>query len=150
MATQEIIKKGLCWHVGNGRNIRVQEDNWVPNSSTHKVISPKGMFLLDSKVCDFIDVEKRCWDSDLLNQAFLPFEVEEIAEIPLSVRLPKDKQVWVETSNGFFTAKSAYRVALELEANREMGSYSDGSNLHQFWKRLWSIQITHKIRHFAW
>ena len=50
--------------MGNGRNIRVLEDNWVPNSSTHKVIYPKGMFPLDSKVCDFIDVEKRCWDSD--------------------------------------------------------------------------------------
>ena len=87
MATQEIVKKGLCWHVGNGRNIRVWEDNWVPNSSTHKVLSPKGMFLLDFKVCDFIDVEKRCWDSDFLNQAFLPFEAEEISGIPLSVRL---------------------------------------------------------------
>ena len=136
--------------MGNGRNIRVLEDNWVPNSSTHKVICPKGMFPLDSKVCDFIDVEKRCWDSDLLNQAFLPFEVEEIARIPLSVRLPKDKQVWVETSNDFFIVRSAYRVALELEANKEMGSCSDESNLHQFWKRLWSIQIAHKIRHFAW
>lgn len=69
MAGQEIVKKGLYWHVGNGRNIRVWEDNWVPNYSTHKVISPKGMFQLDSKVCDYIDVEKRCWDLDLLNQA---------------------------------------------------------------------------------
>ena len=51
----------------------------------------KVCFRWSLKVCDFIDVEKRCWDSDLLNQAFLPFEVEEIARIPLSVRLPKDK-----------------------------------------------------------
>ena len=41
-------------------------------------------------------------------------------------------------------------MAVELEANREMGSCSNGSNLHQFWKRLWSLQIPHKIRHFAW
>lgn len=68
----------------------------------------------------------------------------------MSVRLPEDKQVLVKTSNGFFTVRSTYRVALELEANKEMGSCFDGSNLSQFWKRLWSIQIAHKIRHFAW
>ena len=41
-------------------------------------------------------------------------------------------------------------MAVELEANREIGSCSNGSNLRQFWKRLWSLQIPHKIRHFAW
>lgn len=136
MTTQEIVQRGLYCHVENGRNIQVWDDNWVPNSSTQKVTSPKAMFPLDSKVCDFIDVEKRCQDSDLLNQAFLPFEVKEIARIPLSIRLPEDKQILVETSNDFFIVRSAYRVALELEANREMGSCSDGSNLRQFWKRL--------------
>ena len=50
----------------------------------------------------------------------------------------------------FFLVKSAYKVAVELEANREIGSCSNGSNLRQFWKRLWSLQIPHKIRHFAW
>ena len=43
MATQEIVQKGFCWRVGNGRQIRVWEDSWVPTSSTHKVIAPRGM-----------------------------------------------------------------------------------------------------------
>lgn len=94
------------------------------------------MFPLDSKVCDLIDVEKKCWELNLLNRNFLPFEVELIVGIPLSVRLPDDRQVWAETSNGFFSVTSAYKVALELETNRKISSCSDGSNLRRFWKRL--------------
>ncbi|XP_075645379.1 uncharacterized protein LOC142616404 [Castanea sativa] len=50
----------------------------------------------------------------------------------------------------FFPVRSAYRVALELKNDGEIGSCSDGSNLRPFWRGLWSIQIPHKIRHFAW
>lgn len=32
---------------------------------------------------------------NILNSVFLPFEAKEIVGIPLSVRLPDDKQVWV-------------------------------------------------------
>ena len=80
-------------NLGNGRQIRVWEDNWVPSSSTHKVISQKGMLSLDFRVCNFIDVENKCWDWNLLNRTFLPFEAEAIAGIPLSVRMPDDRQV---------------------------------------------------------
>ena len=91
-------------------------------------------FPLGSKVCDFIDVEKKCWDLNLLNRNFIPFEF--IVRIPMSVRLPDDRQVWAETSNGFFCVKCAYKVALELETNRKISSCSDGRNLRRFWKRL--------------
>ena len=74
MVAQKIVQKGLCWRVGNGRNIKVWEDNWVPISSTHKIISPRGSFPLNSKVCDLIDAEQKCWNLNLLNRIFLPFE----------------------------------------------------------------------------
>ena len=101
-------------NLGNGRQIQVWEDNWVPSFSTHKVISQKGILPLDFRVCNFIDVENKCWDWNLLNRTFLPFEAEAIAGIPLSVRMPNDRQVWVETSSGFFSIRSAYKLTLEL------------------------------------
>ena len=150
MAAQKVVQKGLCWRVGNGMNIKVWEDNWVPSSSTHKIISLRGSFPLNSRVSDLIDAKQKCWNLNLLNRVFLHFEAEQIASIPLSIRLPDDKQVWATTSNGLFSVRSAYKLALELEKDEEAGSSSDGSHLHQFWKRLWSCQILHKIRHFAW
>lgn len=136
--------------MGNGRNIKVWEDNRVPSSSTHKIISPRDSFPLNSRVSYLIDAEQKCWNLNLLNRFFLPFEAEEIASIPLSIRLPDDKQVWAATPNGLFSVRSAYKLALELEKDEVAGSSSDGSHLRRFWKRLWSCQIPHKIRHFAW
>nr|POE81986.1 hypothetical protein CFP56_61612 [Quercus suber] len=106
MAAQKVVQKGLCWRVGNVRNLKVWEDNWVPSSSTHKIISPRGSFSLNSRVNNLIDAEQKCWNLNLLNRVFLPFEAEEIASIPLSIRLPDDKQVRAATSNGlFFSSK---------------------------------------------
>jgi len=67
VAAQGIVKKGLCWRVRNGRKIWFWQDNWIPNSYSHKIISPRGLFPLDYKVCEFIDDEKKCWDLKLLN-----------------------------------------------------------------------------------
>ena len=69
-------------NLGNGRQIWVWEDNWVPSYSTHKVISHKGMLPLDSRVCNFIDVWNMCWDWNLLNRTFLPLEAKAITGIP--------------------------------------------------------------------
>lgn len=65
----------------------VWEDNRVPSSSTHKIISPRDSFPLNSRVSYLIDAEQKCWNLNLLNRFFLPFEAEEIASIPLSIRL---------------------------------------------------------------
>ena len=69
-------------NLGNGRQIQVWEDNWVPSSSTHKVISQNGMLPLDSRVFNFIDVENKCCDWNRLNRTFLPFEAKAITRIP--------------------------------------------------------------------
>ncbi|XP_075659281.1 uncharacterized protein LOC142629196 [Castanea sativa] len=150
MAAQKIVQKGLCWRVGNGRNIKIWEDSWVPSSSTHKIISPRGSFPLISRVSDLIDADQKCWNLNKLNRIFLPFEADEIASIPLSIRLPNDKQVWAATSTGLFSVRSAYNLALNIEEDDGAGSTSDGGHLRSFWKQLWSCQIPHKIRHFAW
>ncbi|XP_075651545.1 uncharacterized protein LOC142622019 [Castanea sativa] len=150
MAAQKIVQKGLCWRVGNGRNIKIWEDSWVPSSSIHKIISPRGSFPLISRVSDLIDADQKCWNLNKLNRIFLPFEADEIASIPLSIRLPDDKQVWAATSTGLFSVRSAYHLALNIEEDEGAGSTSDGGHLRSFWKQLWSCQIPHKIRHFAW
>ena len=44
MAGQSIVKKGIRWQVGNGDNIRIWMDKWIPTPSTYKVVSPPCWF----------------------------------------------------------------------------------------------------------
>lgn len=59
-------------------------------------------------VDDFIDLENKSWNLNLINSSFLPLEAEIIGGIPLRNWLLEDKKIWGATSNGLFTVRSAY------------------------------------------
>ena len=136
MATQKIVKQRMRWQVGNGSNIRVWEDKWVSYSSTYKVVSSRNNAFSDLRVSELIDTTNICWNSELLDQVFLPFKADAIKSIPLSSQLPTDKLIWAKSSNSLFNIKSAYKVALELIAVSSSRSSSNDSHLRRFWKRI--------------
>ena len=136
MATQKIVKQRMRWQVGNGSNIRVWEDKWVSYSSTYKVVSSRNNAFSDLRVSELIGTTNICWNSELLDQVFLPFKADAIKSIPLSSQLPADKLIWAKSSNGLFNIKSAYKVALELIAVSSSRSSSNDSHLRRFWKRI--------------
>ena len=144
------MQDGLRWQIGNGFKVQVWKDKWLPSSSTYKVVSPRLNAPMDLRVSELIDMENRCWNIHLLQQLFLPFEVEEIRSTPLSNSLPSDKQIWTGTSNGLFTVRSAYKLAMESYGISGGSSSSNDSNLRYFWKKLWQLPIPHKVKHFLW
>jgi hypothetical protein len=42
MAGTDSLKRGYIWRVGNGQNINIWEDAWIPNCATRKIVTPKG------------------------------------------------------------------------------------------------------------
>ena len=70
------LKRGHIWRVGNGQNIDIWEDAWIPNCANRKIVTPKGGQLL-RKVADLIDPILNSWDEDLLRQTLWPFDVYE-------------------------------------------------------------------------
>lgn len=80
----------------------------------------------------------------------MPHEAEIIKGIPLSSRLPEDKLIWTETQNGLFSGRSAYKLAVKLDHHGNRGQSSDCSQFRRFWRRMWSLPIPHKARHFGW
>ena len=144
------MQDGLRWQIGNGFKVQVWKDKWLPSSSTYKVVSPRLNAPVDLQVSKLIDMENRCWNLHLLQQLFLPFEVEEIRSIPLSNSLPSDKQIWTGTSNGLFTVRSAYKLAMESYGISGGASSSNDNNLRCFWKKLWRLPVPHKVKHFLW
>ena len=122
----------------------------MPSPSTYKVVSPVSSLPKDSRVVALIDEVNGAWKNEVVRQNFLPHEADLICSIALSANLPANKQVWALTHNGIFSVRSAYKLAMELSLTVSVGGVSNGSQLRRFWKYLWSCNILHKIRHFAW
>ncbi|KAL0013435.1 hypothetical protein SO802_000504 [Lithocarpus litseifolius] len=39
MATQDLVRRGMRWQIGDGERIQVWKDKWLPNPSTYKVVT---------------------------------------------------------------------------------------------------------------
>lgn len=83
-------------------------------------------------VDDFIDLENKSWNLNLINSSFLPLEAEIIGGIPLRNWLLEDKQIWGATSNGLFTVRSAYQIAMDLNRKELASSTSNDSGMRLF------------------
>ena len=140
----------MRWRVGNGANIKIWQDKWLPQVLTYSVISPRLFLSVDTMVADLIDSNTTKGKNEVIDSLFLTHEVNLIKSIPLSATLPADKLVWAVTNNGKFTVGSAYRLAVSLFKPKNHGTTSDGSLLRKFWKKVWSLPVPHKVCHFCW
>ena len=78
MSAQKLVREGIRWRVGNGRDISVWGDKWLPSPSTFKVVSPRQFLHQDTKVSELIDMAMASWKFDILDALFLPHEAEMI------------------------------------------------------------------------
>jgi hypothetical protein len=63
-------------------------------------------------VDSLINQNSMCWNVPLLQEIFLPRDIELIIKIPLSHQRPRDTLIWIGTNKGLFTMKSAYHMLL--------------------------------------
>ena len=61
MVAQELVKEGVMWKVGNGRDVKVWGGRWLPCSSSHVVISPRLFLHEDTQVGELIHTDAMCW-----------------------------------------------------------------------------------------
>lgn len=102
----ELLKKGIIWRIGNGQNIRTWRDPWIPRDFSRRPITPKGNCRYN-KISDFITPDGQ-WNGQMLNDYFLPIDVEEIRKIKLYPNETEDFVAWSPDKKGLFTVKSAY------------------------------------------
>ena len=150
LAAQPLVREGLRWRVGNGRDKRIWGDKWLPTTSTYRICSPRLFLDQDTRVCELIKPESASWNSEVVDALFYPHEAKVIKGLPLSFQLPSDKLIWAASSNGLFSVRSAYSLAVQLTKPEAVGTSSDSSHRRHFWRRIWSLSIPHKLRHFVW
>ncbi|XP_075633886.1 uncharacterized protein LOC142606415 [Castanea sativa] len=136
---REIIKNGAQWRVGNGENILIYKDCWLLDPQYTRIQSPLIFYGCDAQVLALIDMERRCWIDDAIDNNFLPLEAKLIKSIPLSLNVVEDKLYWRSNVDGIYSVKSGYRLLVDDELSSNVGS-SNLSLSKNAWKGLWKLR----------
>lgn len=72
----------IIWRVGDGENIRIWDDPWIPAGNSRRPRTPRGATLL-TKVAELIDPITGSWDVQLVKELFCEEDVTNILAIPL-------------------------------------------------------------------
>ena len=90
------------------------------------------------------------WNTSLLQQLFLPNDVNAILSIPLGSPKLRDRLIWAYTPRGVFTVNNAYKLALSMNTSLAMAEPSDGDTHKLFWRTIWGIHVPNKVKTFTW
>jgi len=133
--------------VGDGTQIKIWEDNWLPGSPDLKVQTPRGRNLV-ATVNELINPIDANWDVDLVVSLFLPDDARSILKIPLS-QGREDMVAWHYNRSGMFSVRSAYHCQWTSKFENEDQTAVNGLD-NQVWKRLWKLSIPGKIKIHGW
>ena len=78
----QALKKGLIWRVGDGSNINIWRDAWIPHGVFHRPITPRGRTVC-TKVSELINPYSGSWDEDLIGDIFWEEDAKNILAIPI-------------------------------------------------------------------
>ena len=120
-----MIKKGAYWRIGNGENIKIWHDGWLPHQNRHKIWTTQNILPEDTTISMLLDDEYLKWKHSIANEIFLPFEATQILSIPLPAFARQDKFIWGETNNGDFSIRSTCRLIKRLDAGKAEPSILD-------------------------
>ena len=137
--------------MGNGENINVWEDPWIPSSPSRKLISSRGNIVI-TRVSDLIDPVTRAWDEPLLRSLFLSIDVQRILKIPLAIGMMEDFVSWNYTKTGIFTVRSAYYTEWDHQHGRKLlrTNGQGTAEINPVWSKVWSMKVSAKVKIFSW
>jgi hypothetical protein len=143
------FKRGCIWRVGDGSQINIWEDSWIPSSHNLKIMTPRGSNIL-TRVSDLINPIDGSWDEDLIGEIFWSVDAHRILQIPLTPNR-EDFVAWHHNKLGLFTVRSAYYCQWNYKFGRNNMNVniSEGAN-NPVWGKLWNLEIPSKIKFFGW
>jgi len=78
----ELLKECIIWRIGNGENVKIWEDPWLPKGSIRKPVTPRRSCLL-TRVNELIDLITGEWDEQLIRDIFWLEDAAGILQIPV-------------------------------------------------------------------
>ena len=107
-----VIKKRMCYRIGNGLNTWILEDPWIPNEPRFIPQAKSGISMDVHLMTDLIDGDTKQWHRGKLISLFEPLIVSKILNIQLPHIAQQDQVFWCLTPSGEFAVKSAYNAII--------------------------------------
>jgi hypothetical protein len=148
---RKALQCGLIRRIGDGETTNIWRDRWIPGAIGGRPICPK-TGASASRVSDLIVEEGGRWDEAALEANLLSMDAQAVRRIPLG-RCQGDLWAWSGERHGLYTMRSAYRLLVEKEQEREHSecrpSHSNAKG-DPHWQRLWKCKVPPKVRVFWW
>jgi hypothetical protein len=141
--TKDLLHKGLRKRVGSGLLVSVFKDPWLLDPHNAYVETTAPTDIVDITVDAFRNEYSKLWDISLLEGVFSSRDVQEILQIPLSLRQVEDDWYWFFDSKGVYTVKLAYRQLLLCDNPPSNNSGTD-------WKKIWQLYTPPKTKNLLW
>ncbi|PKA54867.1 putative mitochondrial protein [Apostasia shenzhenica] len=111
---KQIVDKGFIWRIGDGKNIKIWKDRWIPRPWTFKPISPAHILDANATVDSLINQHTGQWNTLLLKEIFFPEDIEVISSITLGDSYIPDKKIWALHHSGSYSVRSGYSFIYDL------------------------------------
>ena len=131
LKARHVIEKVMLQRVGDGSQIQVFKDSWIPGYFPTKAAPLMQECEVDSRVNSLIDQETMEWNEQLIDQNIAPYLAQRIKAIPLCKTPQADCIVWPRSRDGNYSVKTGYQLLGELE-NRVEASGSDNASVRTF------------------
>uniref|UniRef100_A0A1J3E4V1 Putative mitochondrial protein n=1 Tax=Noccaea caerulescens TaxID=107243 RepID=A0A1J3E4V1_NOCCA len=146
---KDLLSEGLMKRVGNGASIKVWGELWIEDNGLKAPLMKNHVINIDLLVKDLVDGENRRWDKATLDELFYPDDVARIM-VHQPVISKEDFFVWKPNKNGFYSVKSGYLLACQLNKADYMFEAAVEPSLNPLREQIWSLKIDPKIQIFLW
>jgi hypothetical protein len=133
--SKKLLLKGIIWRVGDGAKIKIWEDPWLPGPRPHLVRQPGCILGGQAKVSKLLNVNTNWWNTSLVQDVFSEEDAKLICSIGVCPHRGTNVIAWKFTSNGDFTIRSAYHLAM-VKVEEGEASCSDTHLSRNSWKKI--------------
>jgi hypothetical protein len=142
-----LLKEGLVWRIGDGTQVNLWSDPWLPRDGSRLPITPRRQSLL-TKVHELINPATGQWDEELVRDTLWDADANIVLKIPVREDF-EDFPAWHYDEKGVFTVKSAYHLYMTVNYPDNPGGSGNGDAQIQ-WNNIWKLAVVPKIKQFMW
>lgn len=136
----------MCWRVGTGSNISINDNAWIPDAVNFKVSSVVNTMQY-AEVSELIDSNARIWNRELIDNTFSTVDAGKILRIPLACTLHDDLLVWGCDHSGEFSVRSAYKLLQIFDEFPR--AYALQTNLGDFYKKIMATKFIDQNKDYS-